>query len=122
MVSLVASRLSVMASPSWPVLPSTLMRSWRYFSYSAAVRAKAEAAPRQPAVPEERAEARSTGRTVEDRVSDGLRVVDLEDGLGGDGGLGGHFEVWSGLSAVSAPGCRGWSEHGRSDLTLERGY
>lgn len=36
-MSLVASRLSVMASPSWPVLPSTLMRSWRYFSYSAAV-------------------------------------------------------------------------------------
>jgi len=121
MVSLVASRLSVMASPSWPVLPSTLMRSWRYFSYSAAVRAKAEAARRQPAVLR-KGPKRATKRTVKDRVSDGLRVVDLEDGLGGDGGLGGHFEVWSGLSAVSAPNYRGWSEQGRSELTLERGY
>lgn len=31
-------------------------------------------------------------RTVEDGVSDGLGVVDLEDGLGGGSGLGGHFE------------------------------
>ena len=30
-VILVASRLRVMTSPSWPGLPSTLIRSWRYY-------------------------------------------------------------------------------------------
>lgn len=36
MVSLVASRLRTMDSPRLPVLPSTLIRSCMYFSYSAA--------------------------------------------------------------------------------------